>query len=78
MNYKADTPNMERLKLIAMLIPLIVGFIIGGYRLFEVIHTVDELRVRSFTEGERLRDEVDLLFYRVETLEKYCCDELDK
>ena len=58
---------------IQWIVSLLAALIVGGYELWSLIDRVDKLEHRSYVLGEKLKDDVLDLRYRVRDIEKFCC-----
>jgi hypothetical protein len=44
-----------------------------SFQIYSLVGTVNDLKERSYNDGEKLRMEVIDLQYRVKNIENYCC-----
>ncbi len=69
----ADKTHIPWWNIVSWLIPILFSIILFGYRIYNLTETVETLRKRSFVDGERLKNEVIDLKYRIKIIEDFCC-----
>ena len=68
-----DKTQIPWWNIVPWLIPLLGSLVLFGYRVYDLTITVSDLKHRSYTEGEKLKNRVIDVEYRIKIIEDFCC-----